>query len=294
MNPLPSFGDMAAPEMWRALAPELHVADAAFLEAARRPVDFDPATLADIPRRLATSGYFQLPPPRWSFDLAALGRGVSAVAKAGYPPVFIFMYDEAWLVFAQLKALLESALGGSYMIMPAFWSWHVDGSRESAGWPPHRDNHEKALMPDRRTPRLVALWIPLSEATPLNGCMYVLPADRDPFYEAPRDAKAGVDLQDIRALPAATGSVLGWTQALYHWGGRASQPVTTPRISLSVEFQRGDELPVLEPLLDPDVVPGVPERARLILRQLLQYRSFSPLTPELLSFAKTHVGAGGK
>lgn len=293
MNPMPSFADMSAPDMWRALAPALHVDDAGFMAARRKAVEFDPAVLDGIPKRLATVGYFQLPPPAWSFDLTVLGRGITAIAEAGYPPVFAFMYDETWAVFAQLAALLKTALGGSYMMMPAFWSWHVDGTREAAGWPPHRDNHEKALMPDHRTPRLVSLWIPLAEATPLNGCMYLLPADRDPFYEAPRDAKAGVDLQDIRALPAATGSVLGWTQAVYHWGGRARQPVTAPRISLSVEFQRADEMPVLEPLLDPETIPGVPDRARLILRQLLQYRSFSPLTPELAAFAKAHAQSGG-
>ncbi|MHB1206842.1 MAG: phytanoyl-CoA dioxygenase family protein [Rhodospirillaceae bacterium] len=288
---MPTFTDaaaMAQSPIWRELAPDLHVGDAAFITANHKPLAFDPAALAEIQQRVLKEGYFQLPPPDWALDLRALARGVAAVTKAGFPPVYAYMYDEAWLVFAQIARVLEALLGDTYMMMPAFWAWHVDGSRETAGWPPHRDHGPTALMPDRSA-KLLSIWIPLSNATPLNGCMYLVPADRDPLYGVQMEKEAAIDLQNIRALPAAAGSVLGWTQAVYHWGSRPNTPVSEPRISMSVEFQRGDQLPVNEPLLDPEAIPGLTARARLIVRQLIQYKAFYPVAPELLAFAKTNA-----
>jgi len=279
------FSALADPALWRGLAPTLHVGEPGLAAAAATPMDFDASVLAGLTSDLAREGYFQLPPLDWGVDVARVAAGVSAVVAAGYLPVFAFMYDEPWYMYARLRAVLSRVLDERYKMIPAFWAWHVDGEREPAGWGPHRDLGFRTLLPDRR-PKAMTFWLPLSDATPQNGCMYILPADRDPFYGTPRDHETNLDLQNVRALPSAAGGLLAWTQAVFHWGGRARKPLTTPRISISVEFQRGDEAPLYEPLLDPRESLDMTTRLRLILRQVLQYKHMYPLHPDLQAMAE--------
>src|SRR5207244_2616081 len=105
----------------------------------------------------------------------------------------------------------------------------------ASGWPPHCD--------DANRPNRVTVWIPLSDATLDNGCMYVVPRDR-----AAADADAR--LQACRALPAAAGSILGWNFDVLHWGSTCTRP-GEPRIAISQEFiapgaaTAADELPLV-------------------------------------------------
>jgi hypothetical protein len=72
--------------------------------------------------------------------------------------------------------------------------------------------------------------------------MYLLPTHLDPNYpdnlqecSVPRKS-----LQDIRALPAQAGAVLGWNEYALHWGSRGSRWADGPRISLTARFQSKD------------------------------------------------------
>lgn len=295
-NTMPSlserFNTLADPALWRGLAPALHVGDDRLAASMAQPISFDQHTLAVLNADLLREGYFQLRPLDWGIDVADLAAGVSAVVAAGYQPAFAFMYDEPWFMYARLRTLLAAVLGEDYKMMPAFWAWHVDGVRESAGWTPHRDLGHRSLFPDRR-PKSMTFWLPLNEATPLNGCMHILPADRDPFYGTTNDHQTKLEIQDIRALPSAAGGVLAWTQAAFHWGGRARTPVTAPRISISVEFQRGDQPPFFAPLLDPRQMPDPTQRLRLILRQAVQYKHMYPLQPDLQALAEASTSHSG-
>jgi len=288
MNTAPNlseqFGKLADPALWLGMAPDLHIGDQTLAAAAATPIPFSADILAGITSDLTREGYFQLPPLDWGVDVAAFARGVSALVGNSHLPVFAFMYDEAWVMYARLRQVIAATLDERYMMLPAFWAWHVDGAREPAGWTPHRDLGFRTLLPDRR-PKAMTFWLPLTDATPNNGCMYILPADRDPYYGTPRDHETNLELQNVRALPSPAGGVLGWTQAVFHWGGRARKPITTPRISLSVEFQRGDQAPIYEPLLDPHQLPDPILRLRLILRQILQYQHMYPLPAELRTLA---------
>ena len=279
------FGALADPALWRGIAPTLHVGEERLAAATAAPFQFEASRLAAHDADLMREGYFQLPHLDWGFDFARVAAGVSAVVAAGYLPVFAFMYDEPWYMYARLRSVLATVLDERYMMMPAFWAWHVDGVREPAGWGPHRDLGHRTLLPDRR-PKAMTFWLALSDATPDNGCMYILPADRDPYYGTPRDHETNLDLQNVRALPSPAGGVLAWTQAVFHWGGRARRPVSAPRISISVEFQRGDQPPIYEPLLDPRHSPDLTLRLRLVLRQILQYKHMYPLAPDLQALAE--------
>lgn len=56
-------------------------------------------------------------------------------------------------------------------------------SDQGAGWGPHRDRVQPTLDEDN-SPHSLTVWLPFTDATPLNGCMYVLPAHHDGRFRA--------------------------------------------------------------------------------------------------------------
>ena len=124
--------------------------------------------------------------------------------------------------------------------------------KEQQGWGPHRDRliemGFRPFAPDG-SPASLNFWVPLTRATPRNGCMYAVPRSKDGCYnntdcEAhfgylhgttnnrvpgagsgrafPDNFTAGFSLQDVRALPRVPGEVMAWDGQLLHWGGRVS------------------------------------------------------------------------
>jgi hypothetical protein len=83
-----------------------------------------------------------------------------------------------------------------------------------------------------------------------------------------------------RALPAKPGDFLVWNQAVLHWGSLSSEFAEAPRISMALEFQRGDIAPFREPLLDHETLPTFSERVRLIAMQILQYTHMYGVPPK--------------
>lgn len=204
----------------------------------------------------------------------------------GIPPPFAFVYDEFWQIFRSLEPFLSHVLGAGYRMLPDLWVWYVLPSNRASGWVPHRDRVVPTLQPDN-TPNSLTVWLPLTAATPLNGCMYVLPAAYDPDLHNPGVSVGSKfhftdeNVQNIRALPAPAGSLLAWNQALVHWGGRASDLGTAPRCSIALQFQRGD-VPALEDmLLDPHVLPSLEERVGLIGRLITVFSGFLSFPPEV-------------
>jgi ectoine hydroxylase-related dioxygenase (phytanoyl-CoA dioxygenase family) len=127
---------------------------------------------------------------------------------------------------------MEVALGNGYRALPDFWVWHVVPSESAYGWSPHRDRVQPTL--DRNNaPHSLTVWVPFTDATPLNGCIYMLPAHLDDrFKQRIWDGEGNNQVlqpQNIRALPAPAGSLLAWNQAVLHWGGRASRLAEGPR-----------------------------------------------------------------
>jgi hypothetical protein len=103
------------------------------------------------------------------------------------------------------------------------------------------------------------LWLPLTDATPGNGCIYAVPARWDDAYRAVgayralcgtlmllmrAGAGSGVgdfDLQCVRALPVPAGQPLLWSGRLIHWGGRAAREYRgAPRVSVAWSFAARD------------------------------------------------------
>jgi hypothetical protein len=276
-----SRDDLLEPGFWRRFAPQFHIADRGFLvtESVALPN-------GDLGGDINREGYIHLHDVNRNDDFAAMAGLARKLSAAGLEPVFAFVYDEFWRPFFRLDALYRRLLG-PYTFLPALWAWDVDPKRGGAGWGPHRDRGAMALLPDG-SPKSVTTWIPLSEATPLNGCLYIVPAQLDPTYNTADEANWRFDHASIRALPAKPGDVLMWNQAVMHWGGKSSPHGTESRVSLSLEAQRLDVPSTEEPLIAPGEVLPFEARLKLIAQKILHYKHMSAIAPEMEAIA-THI-----
>ena len=168
--------------------------------------------------------------------LACLRDTISSFHSLHIPVQFIFIYDEAWILFMRLHNIISAIVGSDYQRLPDFWSWRIDPAISDSGWGLHRDKsveflRDRLIDPDSGLPRSLTVWIALTDANPMNSCMHVLPADRDPCYETMCDIKnhswsLSELFQNFRALPVTTGSVLMWNQVFIGgvvWGGRIQE-----------------------------------------------------------------------
>lgn len=286
-NAVPPFTTAEATSLafWRELGPEFTIEGEGEVPTADLP---DTAMLLRV---LRDEGYVNAPGVLPAACIARLRVGVQRLHHRGIPAVFAFVYDDYWQIFRSLAPFLAAVLGDGYRALPDLWAWHVVPSNAAAGWVPHRDRAVPTLQADN-TPNSLTVWLPLTDATPLNGCMYVLPAPFDPDLHRPGvSAKnefhfSGDQVQNIRALPATAGSLLAWNQSLVHWGGRASNLGTNPRCSIALQFQRGDVPPFEKPLLDPNVLPSFHDRIGLIGQLIAVFSGFVPFPPETRMLAR--------
>lgn len=284
---MPTSSQIADRAAWAAFAPSFHIGDERFFgDATTLPLGDN--LRQDISGRLRDEGYFQESGLDFGVDLAAMANVVRAISASGLPPVFAFVFDEFWLPFYRLHAWY-SALLGNYALMPDFWVWNLQPNKGDAGWLPHRDRGYTALLPGGM-PKALTTWIPLSSAVPLNGCMYIVPAQHDPTYGTPRDVERVFDLPAVRALPAEPGDVLMWNQSVLHWGGRTSPRAKESRVSMAFEFQRGDVPPFFQPLLKPRTLIPFEARLKLIGMQILQYRHMYKFDAATEALAQKLVG----
>jgi Phytanoyl-CoA dioxygenase (PhyH)/SEC-C motif len=271
-------GEFQKRDHWLSLAPGLHIEDRSFFE--------NVAYLelpAELTSRFKHDGYLQ-GTADWGLDVKLMADTVRALSAANVSPLFAYLYDEFWYPFLKLHLLHGALLGGSYCLLPDFWILNVDPKKGEAGWRPHRDKGRRALFDDG-SPKSLTTWIPLSTATPLNGCLYVVPAQQDPTYATADESEMKFEYQSIRALPADPGDFVIWNQAVFHWGGRTSPDAAESRVSMAFQFQRADVPPFNSPLIEPLRVPPFEARVKLIARQLYRYRHMYELDPKLAQMA---------
>ncbi len=279
-------------DYWRTLCPELGVMlqqDLKHLQGA--PLSSEQAAWAC--GHLERHGYFQLPEVIAPAAVARMYKCVETLRNSGWPPVFSFMYDEFWAISRtpSLVNFLSRKLGIGYVQAAGVWTYRVDPQVRASGWSPHVDSPNDGER--------ITLWIPLTDATIGNGCMYVIPQDRVPpalpasyldWTTISRD-ELGILLRNVTPLPATAGSVLGWHNSLIHWGGRASESATIPRISIGVEFMsqqakpRKWETPVFDLQL-----PDFATRVRAIGQSILHYEMHETAVRKYCSLATNLVG----
>jgi phytanoyl-CoA dioxygenase PhyH len=277
------LGMMRDPTLWRSLAPKLAIEGSGRGLVART---LEGSEEASLQCQLRKDGYFQIGEIFDPLEVARIEEGLSAITGAGWPAPFIFLFDEPWLVYARLDSLLRALLGPQYRSLAAFFAWSLEKSDGASGWGPHRD-HAVRTVGDSGDPDSITLWVPITEATPDNGCIHLLPASRDPNYWDHLEQCGSTTLQDVRALPAQAGSVLGWSHQLLHWGGRATPNARNRRMSLSAEFQRGEGLP-LDMTLE-NRFPTFAERLALVGKQLIAYKHMQRPSAQLLDLAQQLV-----
>lgn len=274
-------------ETWRAFAPDLHIADPALLPTARLFALAESQSAA-ARSQITTEGYFQILNLNWRLDIARMVETIRSLSRAGVSPAFAFIYDEFWVPFRRIDPIIKSLLG-PYVMVPDFWAWNVDPTHAESGWAPHRDRGAVSLFPDG-SPKSLTVWVPLTPATPLSSCMYVVPRAADSTYGTERENEHVFSHQGIRALPALPGDVLIWNQSLLHWGSQASPLAPESRVSIAMQFQRRDQPPMREPLLDPTAVISFEMRLHLIVTQVLGYRNLYAVPPAVEKFALGLVG----
>ncbi len=241
-------------------------------------------------RRLDSEGYFRLSEVFAPVRIARMRRIVEAVRADGWPVAFAFVFDEFWSIVRspQVASFLEAAVGEDYLQNTVVWAHWVAGERRVAGWSPHDDYREGGDT-------FLSAWIPLSDATVENGCMFLLPAgvsreisdaiDADRAL-SPRVVRAA--LQDVIALPAAAGAMIGWRGDILHWGG-ANAGGGDPRLSLALEFRSRDARTSRfeSPLIDPrGPLPSFRLRLFAITKALREYVKFEPLLERYLPLAE--------
>ena len=204
--------------------------------------------------------------------------------------------DEAWELAAAVSPICIGASGNS----PCgdWFSFLVShGEHVFAG--PHRDK-PMAGLPSFRVdgaPKYCTAWIPLSNATPENSCLYFLPASRDPGYLVEGDAlrealPSPASFGNIVAQPCSAGSLLVFSHRLLHWGSTA-EPHAPPRIAMS--FAVADATFEDGPYFDAArFLPFPPLALRVALRagQAIAYDAQSPLSRAQLALDNRVFMAG--
>eukprot|EP00658_Telonema_sp_P-2_P076402 TRINITY_DN6676_c0_g1_i7.p1 TRINITY_DN6676_c0_g1~~TRINITY_DN6676_c0_g1_i7.p1 ORF type:complete len:249 (+),score=25.80 TRINITY_DN6676_c0_g1_i7:265-1011(+) len=194
------------------------------------------------------------------------------------------MLDEPWLLAKQIAPLLGATPG--LQLNWDFMAWYIDPSNMERGWAPHRDRVTMDFGKDG-LPKYSTFWIALTDATPINSCITVLPAHFDDEYHSSESTTLDSEvpeiqqqqLQDGRCLPAQQGEVLCWGGRTLHWGGRASPRTETPRISIAIAASHPDfedpKMRISDCLLAADGsgmrMPSMEERMKVISLQLWSY-----------------------
>eukprot|EP00978_Attheya_sp_CCMP212_P036942 scaffold170959_cov30-Attheya_sp.AAC.1 len=187
----------------------------------------------------------------------------------GYPATFVLLYDETWELARIASQVLSSASSSTnennnniLALNFDMLAWHIRPGE--AGFSPHRDrqplnvadsftsNPKKSHAEQaQQEAKYVTLWMALTDATPENSCLYVIPKPYDPGYMAGDDKDNDEDLdpltravstkesyQHIRALPRRAGESILFTHRILHWGSRGNPTSSTqqknkPRIAIS-------------------------------------------------------------
>jgi hypothetical protein len=191
---------------WKALCPRLHVGSADMRRAlADTMIDPEADLVDELRDRMSQDGYWDVSHDAlredgtvhlsWAVNVAAMAEAMTLLTKAGWPPSFLLMYDEPWLLAHQLKYVIRMTSGNQMLYDFAFFNvgsnltptGEVDeaGGASSRGWAPHRDRGEdatKAAFRNDGTPQYCTTWVALTDATTYSSCLACVPKRHDPGY----------------------------------------------------------------------------------------------------------------
>ena len=216
-----------------------------------------------------------------------LRKGIQHLHQLGYPASFILLYNETWeLAYHSWNSVLKPSTHERNAFHLDILAWYI----ESNGFSPHRDrqpdypplqsffqapaegtvepnqtdatnsttqpngnhNHHQNRQGGSYDAMFVTHWIALTDATPENSCLYMIPKDLDPGYfngDGMKDTTtttAALDdenesetaqeeeevdddplrvalstkqsFQHIRCIPRQSGQSVLFTHRIIHWG----------------------------------------------------------------------------
>ncbi|RYE83948.1 MAG: hypothetical protein EOO65_03100 [Methanosarcinales archaeon] len=135
---------------------------------------------------------------------------IKKLRAAGYPPIFIYMYDETWHFIDRMFEAVQPVLGHNVVLEPSIYAWALQNRRNDsdayigeAFSLPHRDYEFGESWENGRI-TLLTIWMPFTDATLENGCMFMLPREFDEYFDTPqhgnhmRSARPGAPIDDAR------------------------------------------------------------------------------------------------
>ena len=160
-------------ETWLALGTGLSIGDGSEAQAIEAE-SLDDASISDLVDGVDETGYFvarQLIDPEF---IVRLRNGVERVRAAGWPPVFVAVFDEFWTVVRtpSFVRLASSLLGEGYRYLPNVWAHYFSADRQVAGWAPHVDGPYGSER--------MSIWLRLTVATTGDGGIGLVPKDLMP------------------------------------------------------------------------------------------------------------------
>ena len=190
---------MLSSDYWRRVCPQLTVGGVGGGQDQPPPPELvlSEADLVAVVKLLEVEGYFCLPPhcmPWASGLMEKLALGVVQLMQCDWSPAFIAMFDEAWWVCNAIDAMMQKVTGGNRNNMD-FLAWYIDpgqsvadgGAGPAAGFAPHRDRQPRDIPASFKPggeAKYLTCWLPFTDATPENSCLYMIPKSADPSYIA--------------------------------------------------------------------------------------------------------------
>ena len=189
-----------------------------------------------------------------TFDVQLVKEGIEALHKQKIPATFILLFDETWQLACKSKSVLEQASHKKNVFNYDLLAWYILPG--SPGFSPHRDRQPddapSTFHSYDQQAKFITNWIALSDATPENSCLYVIPKPYDPGYTTGdidsvaedngfkdgdnAETGSGADplhralctkesFQHIRCLPRKAGQSILFTHRIIHWGSQSDPPV---------------------------------------------------------------------
>ena len=255
--------------LWLGLNPSLTITEHPLVDCS--PYVCSNEDLARSAADLRENGYFQTNPVIPPTQCEPLANAVIKLIDNGIHPLFSLVYDQFWQVLQNLSSVVNYLARDEFCIWADFWVWAISQEHAHSGWGPHRDNQVDVPFFKDGRPTVMNLWIPLTDTDPTNGCIYVLPKSLDPHLPDHPEIRKVENVQDIRALPARKGSVLGWDQHLLHWGGRSSKQAVQPRISFACYYQSKNYKAPTDLMIENTAKLTLDQRLYYIARAFLRY-----------------------
>ena len=134
---------------------------------------------------------------------------MESLKSSGWPPVFVFLFDEPWLLIDRMFELVTPILGKDCVFESSMYGWALSrtakqnvessdtietnpGTNSDAevggNFPlPHRDNSFTEANFADGNPSHLSTWMCVNDVGLSNGCMHILPKDADQRFFADND-----------------------------------------------------------------------------------------------------------